>query len=143
MKLTTFVCLILMSLIPVAMDSCAALKAKLETPVGQAVAAQTQTLLTKFVFAAGADKLTGANWSDSAAAGIYAAQTELAENPLALNTMLGTFLPVDSSWTAVIDGLVCRLIKGDLNTKAERVAALNAIAQTLNTSAAAARSSAQ
>ena len=110
-----------------------------KSPAVAAIKAQTEALLQKFVFTSGAKKLTGASWADSFSAGIYASENELADNPILLNTFLGTFLPPDTQWTPVIDRLVAQLISGQLNTKAQRIAALESIAATLNAQAAAQR----
>ena len=104
-----------------------------------ALKAETSSLLKSAVFAAGKDKLAGANWADSAAAGIYAARDLIAKDPTQLNKLLGTALPVNQTWTTVIDGLVSKLLTGQLATASQRSAALDGIAQTLNASAASAR----
>ena len=140
MKLTTFSILLAAAY---ALTACSNLKDIIASPAGQtavkAVETETESLLKTFVFTAASDKLAGANWSDSAAAAIYASQGQLAADPTGLNALLGTFLPANSTWTPVIDGLVSKLISGGLNTKAERIAALSAAAQTFNAQAATAR----
>ncbi len=109
------------------------------SPAVAALRAETSGLLKTAVFAAGKDRIAGANWADSAAAGIYAARDQIAADPSQLNLLLGTFLPVDATWTPVIDSLVVKLLCGQLNTASDRRAALDAIAQTLNATAAAQR----
>lgn len=106
------------------------------SPAVAAIKTETASLLKTAVFAAGKDKLAGANWADSAAAGIYAARDQIAADPTQLNALLGNYLPANSTWTTVIDGLVSRLITGQLNTADQRRAALDGIAQTLTTTAA-------
>jgi len=110
-----------------------------KSPAVAAVKAEAAKLLQTFVFTAAEKKLTGANWADAASAAIYASETQIVNDPTQLNALLGNYLPANSTWTPVIDGLVSKLLSGGLNTKAQRIAAVEGIAATLTTTAATVR----
>jgi len=110
-----------------------------KSPEVVATKAEAAKLLKTFVFTGGEKMLTGANWADAFSAAIYADETAIINDPTQLNAMLGPYLPANSQWTPVVDGLVSKLLSGQLNTKAQRIAAVEGIAATLTTTAATAR----